>query len=104
MNVRNKSAQLGNICMSGLSTAIGSRDHLSWHELYLLALFEPDKTKAVDRIMVAERALVRRERQLFTNPQNSVELEEINLACSKNLYANRQLGLSCIVLRRHSIF
>src|SRR5215470_6271769 len=55
--------------MNARCTHLGSTQH-SWRELYLLALFEPDKTKANSRITEAEKALIRRERELFTNPQD----------------------------------
>jgi hypothetical protein len=44
-----------------------------WRSLYLTALFETDKVRLPGRILRAERALMIRERQLFTTPSNSGE-------------------------------
>jgi hypothetical protein len=38
-----------------------------WRELYLEALFETDRSRLCARIVEAQRALVRREHELFAN-------------------------------------
>ena len=92
MNVRNKMAQLAIICMSSHCKPIDPTHHPTWRELYLLALFEPDRTKANKRIVEAEWALVLREHELFTNPQDTVEREEINTALHSLQALRRCLG------------
>ena len=45
----------------------------SWHALYRAALFERDPLKIPDRILHAERVLIRRARKLFTMSVNNIE-------------------------------
>jgi len=52
----------------------------SWRDLYRIAIFETDSTKKSLRIAQAERALVRRERQLFLTSGNERELNAVNTA------------------------
>ena len=52
----------------------------SWHDLYRAAIFETDPAKIMIRIIEAERALVRRERQLFLRSGNERELNALNTA------------------------
>ena len=66
--------------MSSSCPSVGSTEHPSWRELYLLALFEVDKHKASALIVEAERALVLRERELFGRPQHAAERDAINTA------------------------
>ena len=51
-----------------------------WRDLYKAAIFETDQTKKALRIIEAERALVRRERQLFLTSGNERELNALNTA------------------------
>jgi hypothetical protein len=44
-----------------------------WRELYLQAIFEPEQTKLLVRIQEAERALLRREREIAADPNGSKE-------------------------------
>jgi hypothetical protein len=48
-----------------------------WRDLYLLAIFEAEPTKILERIQEAESALIRREHELCIDPQNSVEREAV---------------------------
>ena len=48
-----------------------------WRDLYLQAIFEPERTKIPFRIQEAERALMRREHELRTAPNGSAEREAI---------------------------
>jgi hypothetical protein len=52
----------------------------SWRDLYKTAIFETDRTQKAFRITEAERALVRRERQLFLTSGNERELNALNTA------------------------
>ena len=48
-----------------------------WRGLYLQAIFEPERTKTLFRIQEAERAMIRREHELSTEPNSSSEREAI---------------------------
>lgn len=52
------------------------KNALLWRELYLAALFEPDRTQLQVRIAQAEEALVERARQLFQASGDSIEEAE----------------------------
>jgi hypothetical protein len=52
----------------------------AWRDLYKTAIFENDRTQKAFRITEAERALVRRERQLFLTSGNERELNALNTA------------------------
>jgi len=45
----------------------------SWHRLYRAALFETDPLKIPERILQAEKVLIRRARKLFMTPGGKVE-------------------------------
>jgi hypothetical protein len=45
----------------------------NWRALYRAALFERDPLKSTERILQAERVLIRRARELFTMSGNNVE-------------------------------
>ena len=68
-----------------------------WRDLYLQAIFEPEHSKLPERIQEAERALIRREHELITEPAGSREREAVINAlhclealrhCSKMLEGN----------------
>jgi hypothetical protein len=48
----------------------------SWQELYRAALFENDRRRFPERIAKAEKALIRRARELFETPGNSIDEEQ----------------------------
>jgi hypothetical protein len=54
--------------------------HHAWRDLYLQALFETDKSKICVRISEAERALLSREHELFTEIPDPAERETVNAA------------------------
>ncbi len=65
-----------------------------WRALYLAALFETDKNRLPVRINHAERALVQRERELFTASMAAAEKTAVNNALHA-LHALRMcLGLA----------
>ena len=66
--------------MGSHSKPIDPAPQPTWRELYFLALFEPNKTKADKQITKAKKALILREHELFTNSQAAFEREEINTA------------------------
>ena len=47
-----------------------------WHRLYQAALFETDRREIPLRIAVAERAIVRRTRELFNSSVDSIEEDQ----------------------------
>jgi len=49
-----------------------------WRSLYLNALFETDKSRLPGRILRAERALMIREHELFTAPNNEERMVVTN--------------------------
>jgi hypothetical protein len=51
-----------------------------WRDLYLQALFETDRSRVSVRITEAERALLRRERELFTDSNGKAEREAVTNA------------------------
>lgn len=54
-----------------------------WRDLYLAALFEPDRSCLKARIEQAERALLKRERELFVSRQDS-RTEQHALSAARN--------------------
>lgn len=69
---------------------------LGWRDLYLTALMEPDKDKAATRIADAERAIVKRAKELFNASGDNIQEEE---ALDDALYALRALK-SCLEIHR----
>ena len=56
---------------------------MSWKELYKAAIFEPDKTKILERIADAEIALAMRARELFHGSgDNTGERQELDASMS----------------------
>ena len=51
-----------------------------WRDLYLEALFETDRGRLCSRIMQAERALLRREHELFSDTSGTTEREAVTSA------------------------
>jgi hypothetical protein len=51
-----------------------------WRKLYLAALFETDRSRLPIRISHAERALIERERELFTAESGPEEKTAVNNA------------------------
>jgi hypothetical protein len=54
--------------------------HHPWRNLYLQALYETDKNKMCMRISAAERALLSREHELFTEVPDAAERDAVNTA------------------------
>jgi hypothetical protein len=76
-----------------MTIAVNSRP--SWKDMYSAALFENDRTKISERILVAENEIVKRARVLFEVPgDNSDEAEALDDA----LYMLRALK-SCLQLQ-----
>jgi hypothetical protein len=67
----------------------------SWRDLYTAALFETDKDRLPLRIADAEKAIVRRARELFSAGADTIEEDQ---ALDDALYALRALQ-SCLDLR-----
>jgi hypothetical protein len=65
-----------------------------WRSLYLNALFETDKTRLPARILSAERALMRRERELFAMASDTTERTIVNNALNALAALRRCIGLS----------
>jgi hypothetical protein len=64
-----------------------------WRSLYLNALFEKDKSCLPSRILSAERALVRRERELFATGSGTDEKTTVNNALHALRALRQCLGL-----------
>jgi hypothetical protein len=63
-----------------MDNAVGSTARTTpfdWRDLYLQALFETDRSRMYSRIAEAERALFRREHQLFSDPKGRAEREAV---------------------------
>ena len=79
-----------------MDNAVGSTARTApfdWRDLYLQALFEADRSRMYSRIVEAERALFRREHELFNDLNGRVEREAVANALNA-LYALRTcLGL-----------
>jgi len=67
----------------------------AWRELYKAALFETDRAKLPVRIADAEKAIVKRARQLFNTATDNIEEDQ---ALDDALYALRALQ-SCLGYR-----
>jgi hypothetical protein len=64
-----------------------------WRSLYLTALFETDKTQLPARILCAERALMRREQELFRMISDEAERTTVNNALNALAALRRCTGL-----------
>ncbi len=64
-----------------------------WRSLYLNALFETDKSQIPARILSAERALMRRERELFSMASDAAERAIVNNALNALTALRRCIGL-----------
>jgi len=72
----------------------GEKPQISeWRSLYLNALFETDKTRMPARILSAERALMRRERELFSIASDATERAIVNNALNALAALRRCIGL-----------
>lgn len=63
-----------------MNSAVGFAAHTApspWRDLYLQALFETDRAKICARIAEAERALMRRERELFADRTAKLERDAV---------------------------
>lgn len=63
-----------------MENAVGSTARtvpFDWRDLYLQALFETDPSRMYSRIAEAERALFRREHELFADPKSRAEREAV---------------------------
>jgi hypothetical protein len=63
-----------------MDTAVGSTAPsapFGWRDLYLQALFETDRGRMCARIADAERALIRREHELFADAKGRAEREAV---------------------------
>jgi len=66
---------------------------VEWRSLYLSALFETDKTQLPGRILRAERALMRREQELFKMTSDEAERTTVNNALNALSALRRCSGL-----------
>jgi hypothetical protein len=48
-----------------------------WHDLYMQAVLESDRSKIASRIRNAEKALANREHELYSIPQSTVERQAV---------------------------
>lgn len=80
--------------MSAIPIPLSGQNHSEWRSLYLAVLFETDRKRLPVRIHHAERALVLRERELFSLNTDAAEKTAINNA----LHALHALR-SCLGLR-----
>jgi hypothetical protein len=71
------------------------RASFDWRDLYLQAVFETDRSRVAVRITEAERALLRRERELFADSNGKEEREAVTNA----LHALSALKM-CLSLER----
>jgi hypothetical protein len=76
-------------------TVLAAAGGRNWRELYRAALFEIDDQKLPSRIAEAERALLLRERELFTTASDDIEEQQ---AVNDALYALKALR-SCWELK-----
>lgn len=67
----------------------------SWRDLYVAALFETDTNRVPARIAEAEKAIVRRARELFSEGNDTIEEDQ---ALDDALYALRALQ-SCLAMQ-----
>jgi len=51
-----------------------------WYSGYMLALFEPDRSRMGERIRTAEQLILARERELFSAPAGLAEQQALNNA------------------------
>ena len=79
--------------MSAIPIHPSGQEMSEWRSLYLTALFETDKTRLPGRIYRAQRALVRRERELFTAVNDPAEKTAVNNALHALHALRRCLGL-----------
>ncbi len=73
---------------SGVAPRMPSNSVQSWHALYQAALFETDREKALERIGQAERAILKRMKDLFVATGDHIEED---LILDDALYALRAL-------------
>jgi hypothetical protein len=79
--------------MSAIPIHHAGQEISEWRSLYLTALFETDKTRLPGRIYRAQRALVRRERELFAVVSDTAEKTAVNNALHALHALRRCLGL-----------
>jgi len=83
-----------------MDNAVGSTAHpapFDWRDLYLQALFEADRSRMYSRIVEAERALFRREHELFADSNGRAEREAVVNALNALNALRSCLGLDCTV-------
>ncbi len=79
-----------------MDNAVGSTARTApfeWRDLYLQALFETDRSRMFSRIADAERALIRREHELFADSHQRAEREAVNHALNALFALRTCLGL-----------
>lgn len=79
-----------------MDNAVGSTAHTApfeWRDLYLQALFEADRSCMYSRIIEAERALFRREHELFNDLNGKAEREAVANALNALQALRTCLGL-----------
>jgi hypothetical protein len=63
-----------------------------WRDLYLQALFETDRSRIRSRIAEAERALLRREHELFADSNGKAERDAVASALNALSALRRCIG------------
>lgn len=76
-----------------MDNAVGSTAPFDWRDLYLKALFETERAQMHARIDEAERALIRRELELFAESNSKAEREALANALHALLALRTCLGL-----------
>lgn len=79
-----------------MDISVGSTAHTApfdWRDLYLQALFEADRSRMYSRIVEAERALFRREHELFNDLKGKAEREAVTNALNALSALRSCLGL-----------
>ncbi len=79
-----------------MDNAVGLTAHTApfdWRDLYLQALFEADRGRMRSRIAEAERALYRREHELFADSNGRAEREAVTNALNALNALRSCLGL-----------
>lgn len=79
-----------------MDNAVGLTAHtapFNWRDVYLQALFETDRSRMYSRIAEAERALYRREHELFADSNGRAEREAVTNALNALNALRSCLGL-----------
>ena len=93
---QDRTGQAGLVEGPDMDNAVGLTAHTApfdWRDLYLQALFEPERSRMNSRIAEAERALFRREHDLFSDSNGKTEREAVTNALGALRALRACLGL-----------